>query len=58
MSRNYPRLDIETFGRHLITNGGQFCYSVTYYDDNGLGEQEGKVFLSYDPAAGKVTADY
>ena len=41
-----------------ITNGGQFCYSVTYYDDNGLGEQEGKVFLSYDPAAGKVTADY
>ena len=21
MSRNYPRLDIETFGRHLITTG-------------------------------------
>ena len=41
-----------------ITNGGQFCYSVTYYDDNGLGEQEGKVFLTYDPTAGKVTADY
>ena len=41
-----------------ITNGGQFCYSVTYYDDNGLGEQQGKVFLSYDPVEGKVTADY
>ena len=41
-----------------ITNGGQFCYSVTYYDDTGLGEQQGKVFLSYDPTAGKVTADY
>ena len=42
-----------------MTNGGQFCYSVTYYDDAGTGEVEtGKVFLSYDPTAGKVTADY
>jgi hypothetical protein len=41
-----------------ITNGGQFCYGVSYYDDNGLGEQQGKVFLSYDSAQGKVIADY
>jgi hypothetical protein len=41
-----------------ITNGGQFCYKVTYHDDNGLGEEVGKVFLTYDPVAGKVTADY
>jgi hypothetical protein len=42
-----------------MTNGGQFCYSVTYHDDAGTGEIEtGKVFLTYDPVAGKVTADY
>ena len=41
-----------------ITNGGQFCYHVTYHDDNGLGEEQGKVFLSYDLTEGKVTADY
>ena len=41
-----------------ITNGGQFCYSVTYYDDAGTGEETGKVFLTYDHASGSVTADY
>ena len=42
-----------------MTNGGDFCYQVTYHDDAGTGEIEtGKVFLTYDPAAGKVTADY
>lgn len=42
-----------------ITNGGQFCYKVTYFDDAGTGEVEtGKVFLTYDPVAGRVTADY
>jgi hypothetical protein len=42
-----------------LTNGGQFCYAVTFHDDAGTGEiEKGKVFLSYDPVAGKVTADY
>ena len=42
-----------------ITNGGQFCYQVTYFDDAGTGKDEvGKVFLTYDPTEGKVTADY
>jgi hypothetical protein len=42
-----------------ITNGGQFAYSVAFYDDAGTGELEkGSVFLTYDPTAGKVTADY
>ncbi len=41
-----------------ITNGGQFCYSVTYHDENGEGEAVGKVFLSYDHAADQVTADF
>lgn len=41
-----------------ITNGGQFCYSVTYYDENREGDAVGKVFLSYDHAVGAVSADF
>ena len=41
-----------------ITNGGQFCYSVTYYDEAGTGEDEvGKVFVSYDAKDHVMTAD-
>ena len=39
-----------------ITTGGQFAYKVEYMEDNKL--QINKVFLSYDPAAGRVSADY
>ena len=39
-----------------ITNAGQFCYSVTYTEHDA--EQTGKVFLTYDPTAGRVSADY
>lgn len=41
-----------------ITNGGQFCYSVTFHDEETGGTGQGKVFLSYDPTEGKVSADY
>ena len=41
-----------------ITNGGQFCYGVTYHDENGTGEAEGKVFLSYNNTTNHITADY
>ena len=40
-----------------ITNAGQFCYKVTYFDDAGTGQVEtGKVFLTYNNDT--VTADY
>ena len=39
-----------------ITNGGQFCYSVTYTDQIEGDECTTKVFLTYDN--GTVTADY
>jgi hypothetical protein len=39
-----------------LTNGGQFCYSVTYIEDNEV--QTTKVFVSYDPTADKVSVDY
>jgi hypothetical protein len=41
-----------------ITNGGQFCYKVTFYNDHIQEEDEGKVYLTYDQAVGSVKADY
>lgn len=41
-----------------ITNAGQFCYHVTYHDDSGTGEEQGKVYLTYDHTKGSVTADF
>ncbi len=40
-----------------MTNGGQFCYSVTYPSIYG---EEGttKVYVSYNPTEGKVSVDY
>lgn len=44
-----------------ITNGGEFCYKVTFFDDGGgpePGPTTGKVFVKYDPTTNKVSADY
>ena len=41
-----------------ITNGGDFCYRVTYHDDAGTGEEVGKVFVRYDSATGFITAEF
>ncbi len=43
-----------------ITNGGQFCYSADYPDPEGkAGEYlTTKVYISYDPTADRVSADY
>jgi hypothetical protein len=40
-----------------LTNGGQFCYRVDYLEEDGRGATSGKVFLTYDPAEGRVSAD-
>ena len=40
-----------------ITNGGQFCYSVVFKSPDFKGTDSAKVYLTYDPAAGKVIAD-
>jgi hypothetical protein len=39
-----------------MTNGGQFCYFVTYKVDGGTDST--KVFLTYDQALGTVSAEY
>jgi hypothetical protein len=38
-----------------ITNGGQFCYTVTFPVKGGTDST--KMFLTYDPAEGRVSAD-
>ena len=40
-----------------ITTGGQFCYSVVFRCDSFEGTDSTKVYLTYDPAEGRVTAD-
>ena len=42
-----------------MTNGGEFCYRVTYFDDAGSGEDEvGKVFVKYNTENQAITADF
>ncbi len=41
-----------------ITNGGQFCYSVTFFNEHIGAEDHSKVFLTYHPDVGYVTADF
>jgi hypothetical protein len=44
-----------------ITNGGQFCYQVKYFDDGGGPNQTletGKVFVTYHANQDQLTADY
>lgn len=39
-----------------LTNGKQFCYSVTFREDDM--DQTGKVFVSYDSVNDSITADF
>ena len=41
-----------------MTNGGEFCYSVTFFDQNTGEDAQGKVFVKYNTADNRVTADF
>lgn len=41
-----------------ITNGGQFCYKVTFHDEHLGDDTVGKVFLTYNAELGSVSVDY
>ncbi len=40
-----------------LTNSGNFCYSVKYFDDQGEGEETGKVFVSKN-TTGDIVAEF
>ena len=54
--RGYKKDKFETSEFVGMTNGGQFCYKVSYIEDNEL--HDTKVFVSYDSTTSKVTVDY
>lgn len=54
----YKRDKFETAKFLGMTNGGQFCYSVTYIDEIEGDECNTKVYVSYNPTEGKVSVDY
>ena len=55
----YTGCSFETAKFVGITNGGKFCYRVTWFDEAGTGEiVEDKVFLTYHSDVGHVTADF
>ncbi len=50
-----PRKNKYTSAKFLgLTNGGEFCYSVTYKAEEGTGQA--KVFVKLDPATDRVSA--
>jgi hypothetical protein len=58
LNSGYKRTNIRTAKFLGLTNGGQFCYATTFYDDLEGEEIEGKVFLTYDHDKDKVTLDF
>jgi hypothetical protein len=40
-----------------LTNGGNFCYAIKYFDEQSESEQTGKVFVSKS-ATGAMTAEF
>ena len=52
----YKKDKFETSQFLGITNSGQFCYKVSYIENDEF--QETKLFVTYDPTVDQVTADY
>lgn len=58
LRKNYPKDRIVQSNFVGITNGGQFCYDISYPDDTSKsGLSPGKVFVSLD-TTGNLTAEY
>ena len=52
----YKKDKFETAKFVGITNGGQFCYFVTYIEDKNVCNT--KVYITYNPTEDKVSIDY
>jgi len=53
----YTGMSFESVKFLGITNSGDFCYKVTFWDDSDTGEQMGKVYVNKD-ATGDMIAEY
>jgi hypothetical protein len=56
-SNGYTGLSFNSVRFLGLTNSGNFCYNVKFFDDHSDGEQTGKVFVS-KTATGKITAEF
>lgn len=57
-SNGYTGCSFESVKFLGITNGGDFCYSVQYFDESGTGEVEvAKVYVKKS-ATGHITAEF
>ena len=53
----HPGREFQTARFLGLTNGGQFCYSVRFYDEVLGQDTMGKVYLTHN-SDGSITADY
>lgn len=53
----YTGMSFESVKFVGLTSNGAFCYTVTYFDDNGLGEETGQVYVR-KTAEGKIEAEF
>jgi hypothetical protein len=54
----YSGLRFESANFLGITNGGDFCYKITYFDESGTGDEEtGKVYIRKN-ATGDMIAEF
>lgn len=58
LNSGYKKTNIRSARFLGLTNGGQFCYTTTFYDDVQDEELTGKVFVSYDPASDRASLDF
>lgn len=55
----YSMCSFETAKFLGLTNSGDFCYKVTYFDEAGTGKNEvGKVYVKYNTGNHAITADF
>ena len=55
----YSMCSFETAEFLGMTNGGEFCYKVTFHDEEGMDEDAvGKVFVKYNTENHAITADF
>ena len=53
----YPNMNLNSSKFLGVTDNGDFCYSIKYFDDHRDGEQSGKVYVKRD-TTGAMSAEF